>query len=93
MAGVNKIILLGNIGNDPEIRFLPSGKKVASFNLATSENYKNSKGEKCTNTEWWGIEVWENLADITEKFVKKGSQIYLEGKGRTEKYTDKVGIS
>jgi single-strand DNA-binding protein len=90
MAGVNKVILLGNLGKDPEVRTLESGAKVASFTLATSETYKDrTTGQPITNTEWHNIVMWRGLADVAEKFLKKGSQIYIEGKIKTRNYQDK----
>ena len=77
MSGVNKVILLGNLGKDPEVRRLDDGRGVANFSLATSETYKNKAGEKVTNTEWHNIVLWSPLADIAESYLKKGSQVYL----------------
>jgi single-strand DNA-binding protein len=88
---INKVILLGNVGKDPEIRYLDNNATVARFSLATSESYKNKSGEKVTNTEWHNIVVWRGLADIAEKYVRKGSQIYLEGKIRNRSWDDKDG--
>ncbi|MCK5823006.1 MAG: single-stranded DNA-binding protein [Bacteroidales bacterium] len=83
---VNKVILLGNVGKDPEVRHLESGVSVAKFTLATSEKYTNKSGEKVETTEWHNIVVWRKLAEIVEKYIKKGSQIYLEGKITTRSY-------
>jgi len=91
MAGVNKVILLGRLGSDPEVRTLPSGGKVVNFSIATSENYTNRNGEKVEQTEWHRIELWENLANIAEQYLKKGDMAYIEGKIRTEKWTDQNG--
>lgn len=91
MAGVNKVILVGNLGADPEIRNLPSGSSVANFNIATSETYTNKNGERVTQTEWHRIECWEGLAKISEQYLKKGNQVYIEGKLRTEEWQDKEG--
>jgi len=91
MAGVNKVILVGRLGNDPEVRTLPSGGKVATFSLATSENYTDKNGEKVEQTEWHRVDLWENQATVAEKYLKKGDLAYIEGKIRTEKYTDKDG--
>lgn len=88
---INKVILLGNVGKDPEIRHLDNNLVVARFSLATSESYKNKNGEKVTNTEWHNIVVWRALAEIAEKYVKKGSQIYVEGKIRNRSWDDKDG--
>lgn len=91
MAGVNKVILLGNLGKDPEVRHLESGRAVANFSLATSEVYKNKNGEKVTTTEWHNIVMWSPLAEIAEKYLKKGNQVYLDGKIQTRTYDDKDG--
>lgn len=91
MAGINKVILIGNLGKDPEIRSLDNGVKVASFSLATTESFKNKEGQKIDQTEWHNIVMWRGLAEIAEKFLKKGSQIYLEGKIRTRSWDDKEG--
>jgi single-strand DNA-binding protein len=92
MAGVNKVILLGNLGSDPEVRYLESGSVVASFNIATSEKYKGKDGNMIEQTEWHRIELWDNLAKIAEQYLKKGNSVYVEGKIRTEEWTDKEGI-
>lgn len=89
--GVNKVILVGNVGKDPEIKTVGNGSKVASFPLATSESYKNQSGERVTNTEWHNVNVWRGLADIAERFVKKGTALYVEGKIKTRSYDDKDG--
>ena len=88
---VNKAILIGFVGNDPEIRYLDSGTPVANFNLATSETYTNKGGEKVTQTEWHHIVLWRSLAEITEKYIKKGSQVYIEGRIRTRSWDDRDG--
>ena len=88
MTGVNKVILIGNLGKNPEVRSLENGTKVASFPLATSETYTKD-GERQTITEWHNLVVWRGLADVVEKYLKKGSQIYVEGKLRTRNWTDK----
>ncbi len=92
MSGVNKAILLGNLGKDPEIRRLDDGRAVANFSIATSESYKNKAGEKVTNTEWHNIVLWSPLAEIAENYLKKGSQVYIEGKISNRSYEDKEGI-
>jgi len=92
MAGVNKAILLGNLGKDPEIRRLDDGRAVANFSIATSESYKNKAGERVTNTEWHNIVLWSPLAEIAENYLKKGSQLYLEGKISNRSYEDKDGV-
>lgn len=91
MAGVNKVILVGNLGKDPEVRYLDSGVAVANFSLATSESYKNKEGERVSQTEWHNIVVWRGLAEVAEKWLKKGSSVYIEGKIRTRKWEDKEG--
>ena len=93
MAGVNKVILVGNLGKDPEVRYLDSGVAVANFSLATTENYKNKQGEKVSQTEWHNIVLWRGLAEVAEKWLKKGSSVYIEGKIRTNKWEDKEGNS
>ena len=92
MAGVNKVILLGNLGSDPEVRSLPNGAKVANFSIATSDNYTNKEGVRIEQTEWHRIELWDNLANIAEQYLHKGDSAYVEGRIRTEEYTDKEGI-
>jgi single-strand DNA-binding protein len=91
MAGVNKVILVGHLGSDPEVRSLQNGSKVVNFNIATSESWTNKQGEKVEQTEWHRIELWEALAGIAEQYLKKGDQVYIEGKLRTEKWTDQNG--
>lgn len=94
MAGVNKVILIGNLGKDPEVRYLEGGTAVAKFTLATSENYKDkTTGEKKTLVEWHNIVVWRGLAEVAEKYLKKGSQIYIEGKLRSRQWQDKDGVN
>ena len=93
MQGVNKVILIGNLGSDPEIRHLPSGSVVATFNIATTESYTNNKGEKVKQTEWHRIELWEGLAKIAEQYLRKGNPVYIEGKIKTDTWQDKDGNS
>jgi len=94
MAGVNKVILVGNLGKDPEVRSLENGVKVARFSLATSETYKDKNtSERITQTEWHNIVLWRSLAEIAEKYLTKGSQVYIEGKLQTRSYQDKDGIT
>lgn len=88
---INKVILVGNVGKDPDVKYLDSGVVVASFPFATSETYKNKQGEKVTNTEWHNIVMWRGLAEVVEKYVNKGSQLYIEGKIRTRSYDDRDG--
>lgn len=91
MAGLNKVLLIGNVGGDPEIRTLPSGSKVANFSLATSETYNDRNGQRQTQTEWHRIEIWDGLANVVEQYVKKGDPLYIEGKIKNEKWTDQNG--
>lgn len=91
MAGVNKVILVGNLGQDPEVRFLPSGSKVANISIATTESYTNKEGQKVDQTEWHRVELWDGLAGIAEQYLKKGNPVYIEGKIRSEEYQDKNG--
>ncbi|MFT6214181.1 MAG: single-strand DNA-binding protein [Roseivirga sp.] len=92
MAGVNKVILVGNLGKDPEVRHLENGRAVANFSLATSESYKNKQGERVTNTEWHNVVLWSPIAEIAEKFLKKGNQVYIEGKLSSRSWDDQDGI-
>ena len=89
MAGINKVILLGNLGKDPEVRHLEGGATVANFPLATSENYKDKNGNKIEQTEWHNIVLWRSQAEFAEKFLKKGNTILIEGKLRTRSWEDK----
>ncbi|BAX79504.1 single-stranded DNA-binding protein [Labilibaculum antarcticum] len=89
---VNKVILVGNVGKDPEVKYLDNGVAVCNFSLATSETYNNKNGEKVTQTEWHNIVLWRKLAEIAESYVKKGMQIYVEGQIRTRNWEDKDGI-
>lgn len=91
MAGVNKVILVGNLGKDPEVRHLDNGRAVANFSVATSETYKNRQGERVTTTEWHNIVLWTPLAEVAEKYLKKGSQVYIEGKITTRSWDDQEG--
>lgn len=88
---VNKVILVGHVGKDPEIRHLDSGVAVANFSLATSESYVAKNGDKVTTTEWHNIVLWRGLAEVAEKYVTKGKQLYIEGRIRTRTYDDKDG--
>ncbi|MGB3848938.1 MAG: single-stranded DNA-binding protein [Tunicatimonas sp.] len=93
MAGVNKVILVGNLGADPEVRHLESGSKVATISIATSESYTNKSGERVEQTEWHRVELWDRLAELTEQYLSKGRTVYVEGKIRTNTYQDKEGIT
>ena len=90
--GVNKVILIGNLGADPEVRYTPDGAPVANFNLATSESWNDrSSGEKQERTEWHRLVVWRKLAEIAGQYLKKGSKIYIEGKLQTRSWEDQSG--
>jgi single-strand DNA-binding protein len=90
---INKVILVGNVGKDPVVRYFDKGVAKATFPLATSETYTNQQGETITSTEWHNIVLWRALAEVAEKTVKKGSQIYIVGKIKTRSYVDKDGIN
>ena len=93
MASVCKVILVGNLGRDPETRFLPSGEQVTNITVATTESWKDKQtGEKKELTEWSRVNFFGKLAEIAGQYLKKGSQVYIEGRLRTRKYTDKEGI-
>jgi single-strand DNA-binding protein len=92
MASINKVILIGNLGKDPEVRHLEGGVAVARFPLATSETFKDKNGERQERTEWHNIVVWRGLAEVAEKYVKKGQSVYIEGRIRTNSYQDKDGV-
>ncbi len=88
----NKVTLIGNLGQNPEVKELNGGKKVAKFSLATCESYRNKAGEKITDTQWHNLIAWGKTAEIVEKYVKKGSEIAIEGKLLNRNYTDKDGV-
>ncbi len=92
MASVNKVILVGNLGRDPEMRYLPSGEAVANLALATTDKYKDKSGQLVEQTEWHRISFFGRTAEVCGQYLKKGSQVYVEGSIRTRKYTDKEGI-
>lgn len=92
MAGINKVILVGNLGKDPEVRAISTDRKVANFSLATTESYKNKSGERVDQTEWHNVVFYGPIADVIERYLRKGSQIYVEGKIRTRSYDDKDGV-
>ena len=91
MAGVNKAILIGNLGKDPEIRSTTSGQRVANFSLATSRSWTGQDGQRQEKTEWHSIVVWGKLVDICEKYLQKGKQLYIEGRIETRSWQDKEG--
>jgi single-strand DNA-binding protein len=87
----NKVQLIGNLGNAPEIKSISGGKKMARFSMATNETYRNAKGEKVTETQWHNIVAWGKVAELAEKYLAKGSEIAIEGKLINRNYTDKDG--
>ena len=91
MASLNKMTIIGNLGADPEVRYLDGGAVVATFNVATTEKYTSRSGEKVEQTEWFRVELWNEQAKVAEKFLKKGNSVYVEGRLRTELWTDKEG--
>jgi single-strand DNA-binding protein len=91
MSGVNKVILIGNLGRDPELKYLEGNIAKLSFSLATTEVYKDKSGNRVDHTEWHNIVLWRNLAENAEKLLKKGSQVYIEGKLQTRQWVDKEG--
>jgi len=90
--GINKVILVGNLGKDPETRYMPNGKAVTDFSIATSESWKDKQtGEQREQTEWHSVVMYDRLAEIAAEYLRKGSQVYIEGKLRTRKWQDKEG--
>lgn len=89
--GINRVILIGNLGRDPEVQNFENGVKKATFTLATTESFKGKDGEKTSHTEWHNIVLWRGLADVADRFLKKGHTIYLEGRIRKREYEDKEG--
>ncbi len=92
MASVNKVILVGNLGRDPEMRYLPSGEAVASLAVATTDKFKDKSGQMVEQTEWHRVSFFGRTAEVCGQYLKKGSQVYIEGSIRTRKYTDKEGV-
>jgi single-strand DNA-binding protein len=91
MASVNKAIIIGNLGKDPEMRYMPSGDAICNFSLATTDSWKDKNGEKQEKTEWHRISMFGKLAEIAGEYLKKGSQVYVEGRIQTRKWTNKEG--
>ncbi len=91
MTSINKVILIGNLGRDPEVRYMPSGDAVANITIATTETWKDKAGEKQEQTEWHRVAMFGKTAEIAGEYLKKGSQVYIEGKLQTRKWTDKEG--
>jgi single-strand DNA-binding protein len=90
--GLNKVMLIGNLGRDPEMRYTPSGRPVTTFTVATSRNWNSSDGEKHTETEWFNVVAWGNLAEICKQYLTKGQQVYIEGRIQTRRWENKEGI-
>ena len=91
MASVNKVIVLGNLGREPEVKYLPNGDAVCNFSLATTESWKDKNGQKQDKTEWHNIVLFRKLAEIAGEYLKKGRPAYIEGRLQTRKWTDKEG--
>jgi single-strand DNA-binding protein len=91
MSGVNKVILIGNLGSDPTVRFTQGGTAVANFNIATTERFNNRNGEREERTEWHRIVAWGRLAEICQQYLKKGKQVYIEGRLQTRQWEDQQG--
>ena len=92
MSSVNKVILIGNLGRDPEMRTMPSGDSVANLAIATTDKYKDKSGQMVEQTEWHRVSFFGRTAEVCGQYLKKGSQVYVEGSIRTSKYTDKEGV-
>jgi single-strand DNA-binding protein len=91
MSSLNKIMLIGHLGRDPEIRYTPDGAPVAAFSLATSENWTDKNGSRQEHTEWHNIVAWNRLADLSKRFLSKGRQVYVEGRIRSREWNDREG--
>ena len=89
---VNKVILVGRLGRDPEIRYMPNGDAITNFSLATDEQWRDRNGERQTRTEWHNVSLYGKLGEIANQYLRKGSQVFIEGKIQSRKYTDKDGI-
>jgi single-strand DNA-binding protein len=91
MSSLNKIMLIGHLGRDPEIRYTPDGAPVATFSLATSENWTDKNGSRQEHTEWHNVVAWNRLADLSKRFLSKGRQVYIEGRIRSREWNDREG--
>nr|DAK23350.1 MAG TPA: Single strand binding protein [Caudoviricetes sp.] len=89
---LNKVILIGRLGRDPEVRYMPNGEAVCNFSVATSEKYTDKNGQRQEATEWHNVTMYRKLAEIAGQYLKQGSQVYIEGKIKSRKYTDKNGV-
>ena len=88
--GLNKVMVIGNVGRDPEMRYIPSGRPVTSFSVATSRNWTSSDGERHEETEWFNVVTWGNLAEICKQLLRKGQQVYIEGRSGNQRYRTEV---
>jgi len=91
VMGLNKVMVIGNVGRDPEMRYTPSGKPVTSFSVATTRSWTNSDGERREETEWFNVVAWGNLAEICKQHLRKGHQVYVEGRLQTRSWEDHEG--
>jgi len=89
--GLNKVMIIGNLGRDPEMRYTPSGRPVTTFTVATSRSWNTADGEHHTETEWFNVVIWEHLAEICKQYLTKGKQVYIEGRLQTRRWEDKEG--
>lgn len=89
--GLNKVMIIGNLGRDPEMRYTPSGRPVTTFSVATNRQYTNAEGEKQTDTEWFNVVAWGKLAEICNQYLSKGRQVYVEGRLQTRRWEDSQG--
>jgi len=89
--GLNKVMIIGNLGEDPEMRYTPSGRPVTTFNVAASRSWNTSNGERRTETEWFTVVAWSSLAEICKQYLSKGRQVYIEGRLKTRRWEDKDG--
>jgi single-strand DNA-binding protein len=89
--GLNKVMIIGNLGRDPEMRYTPSGRPVTSFSMATNRSWNTSDGERRTETEWFNVVAWGSLAEICNQYLKKGQQVYIEGRLQTRRWEDDDG--
>ncbi|HEY9077502.1 MAG TPA: single-stranded DNA-binding protein [Anaerolineaceae bacterium] len=90
--GLNKVMIIGNLGRDPEMRYTPSGKPVTTFTVATSRTWNSADGERHTETEWFNVVTWSNLAEICKQYLAKGVQVYIEGRLQTRRWEDTEGV-
>jgi single-strand DNA-binding protein len=91
MRGLNKVMVIGSVGRDPEMRYVPSGKPVTSFSVATSRSWVNAEGKRCEETEWFNVVAWGALAEACKQYLRKGQQVYIEGRLQTRSWEDQEG--